>query len=408
MQRYRLEVEGIPKYINMLEDAQKQSGRSGRAIADKTLLLFASTAIVTTEWYPSTNNNWEDWAKEQKTWANWKTSYKVAHAKARVKAQATEESDKFGAANASKRVLKTSKVEMNNGGDKVGIKALEGYFDNLATSDINKKSVLEKLVANNVKLATTNEGLVAIVKQFSNKIKNLDWDTYRLKKTGGNRASQGKRDLTLCPQCKKGGYHSPDACFELAKNKYKRSPGCKSCLWGCRIVSKAELSKYGIDKLLTHTINFSPTLDIENLTLPNSSKVQANHTRQQHVLPKKSTGIFGSGATNICFAAYSPVVNIDRAAPKVTVGTATGQTQKYTGTGNLALPHLPSGFPIKGHLMPCLYHTLIGVGSLCDADCAVTSMRESAIIHDKQGTAMLTGWREATGPSLWRISLQPG
>ena len=98
----------------------------------------------------------------------------MAHAKARVKAQATEESDKFGAANASKRVLKTSKVEMNNGGDKVGIKALEGYFDNLATSDINKKSVLEKLVANNVKLATTNEGLVAIVKQFSNKIKNLD------------------------------------------------------------------------------------------------------------------------------------------------------------------------------------------------------------------------------------------
>ena len=28
MQRYHLEVEGIPEYINMLEDAQRQAGRA--------------------------------------------------------------------------------------------------------------------------------------------------------------------------------------------------------------------------------------------------------------------------------------------------------------------------------------------------------------------------------------------
>ena len=32
MQRYHLEVEGIPKYINILEDAQQQVGRAGRTI----------------------------------------------------------------------------------------------------------------------------------------------------------------------------------------------------------------------------------------------------------------------------------------------------------------------------------------------------------------------------------------
>ena len=47
MQRYHLEVEGIPKYINMLEDAQRQSGRVGRTISDEALLLFASTAMPT-------------------------------------------------------------------------------------------------------------------------------------------------------------------------------------------------------------------------------------------------------------------------------------------------------------------------------------------------------------------------
>ena len=58
MQCYHLEVEGIPEYINMLEDAQKQAGQSGQTIADETLLLFASTAMLTTEQYPQTNDDW--------------------------------------------------------------------------------------------------------------------------------------------------------------------------------------------------------------------------------------------------------------------------------------------------------------------------------------------------------------
>ena len=47
MQRYHLEVEGIPEYINMLEDAQRQAGRAGRTMSDETLLLFASTEMLT-------------------------------------------------------------------------------------------------------------------------------------------------------------------------------------------------------------------------------------------------------------------------------------------------------------------------------------------------------------------------
>ena len=102
------------------------------------------------------------------------------------------------------------------------------------------------------------------------------------------------------------------------------------------------------------------------------------------------------------------MVNIDRAAPKVTVGTALGKTQQYTGTGDLDLLHLPSGFPIKRHLMPGFHHTLVGVGPLYDADFTVTFTREAVIIRDKQGTPVLTGWRETTGSRLWRISLQLG
>ena len=54
------------------------------------------------------------------------------------------------------------------------MKSLEGYFVNLTDTVINKKSVLEQLVANNSKLAATNKDLVEIVKKLFNNIKNLE------------------------------------------------------------------------------------------------------------------------------------------------------------------------------------------------------------------------------------------
>ena len=69
MQRYHLEVEGIPEYINILEDAQRQAGRAGRAISDKTLLLFDLTSMLTSERFPRANDAWEDRAETDKAWA---------------------------------------------------------------------------------------------------------------------------------------------------------------------------------------------------------------------------------------------------------------------------------------------------------------------------------------------------
>ena len=80
-------------------------------------------------------------------------------------------------------------------------------------------------------------------------------------------------------------------------------------------------------------------------------------------------------AAYIYFSADAPIVNVDRSAPKVTVGTATGQSHQSQVTGELNLPKIPSGFPVTGHIMPGFRHTLIGVGPLCDADCTFTFTR---------------------------------
>ena len=73
-----------------------------------------------------------------------KTAEKKAHDQARIKAQANGGSAKFGAANSSACQDKpTSPLDNKLEEEDVGIKALEGYFDNLAAATANEKSVLQ-------------------------------------------------------------------------------------------------------------------------------------------------------------------------------------------------------------------------------------------------------------------------
>ena len=45
---------------------------------------------------------------------------------------------------------------------------------------------------------------------------------------------------------------------------------------------------------------------------------------------------------------------------------------------------------------------------MCGADCTVTFTRAAVVLRDARGISVLTGWREHSGPRLWRIALQPG
>ena len=138
IQRYHLEVEGIPDYIYMLEDAVRQAGRAGRAISDDTLLLFARTAMLTSEQFPWANDDWEDRAEPDKMWAAWKIAYKQAHAKTRVKAQAHKGSTKFGAGNSAARPEAHLPLDTQREGASKNVNTLEGYFNNLNAAATNE------------------------------------------------------------------------------------------------------------------------------------------------------------------------------------------------------------------------------------------------------------------------------
>ena len=175
--------------------------------------------MLTSKRFPRANNDWEERAERNKTWSQWKTEYKRAHAKARVKAQANNGSVKFGAANSSAR-QETANTPLDNQleEDSKDLKTLEGYFYNLAAAVVNGKGVLQKMVLNNTTITTSDKSLVALVKKLSNDIKNLEREVSRMKKGGQVSAS----NTTLCANCKKEGFRQPQDCFELIKNKDKR------------------------------------------------------------------------------------------------------------------------------------------------------------------------------------------
>ena len=82
---------GIPEYINALEDAQKRLARAGSkmAFSDHNLMLVAMTALYSTEQFPRATEKWVDMHESEKTWAAWKSLYKAAEAKEKVRLQAT-------------------------------------------------------------------------------------------------------------------------------------------------------------------------------------------------------------------------------------------------------------------------------------------------------------------------------
>ena len=95
--------------------------------------------MLTTKIFACANEDWEDLAEPDKTWTHRKRAYNKAHPKARIKAQANEGTVKFGAANSAAHQKITQNVENKQAVDDRGMKALEGYFNNLAAAAVNEK-----------------------------------------------------------------------------------------------------------------------------------------------------------------------------------------------------------------------------------------------------------------------------
>jgi hypothetical protein len=57
MHNYYTQADGIPQYINMLEDAQKKATRAGMPIANVELVMMASAAVLVAQHFPRKVND---------------------------------------------------------------------------------------------------------------------------------------------------------------------------------------------------------------------------------------------------------------------------------------------------------------------------------------------------------------
>ena len=60
---------------------------------------------------------------------------------------------------------------------------------------------------------------------------------------------------------------------------------------------------------------------------------------------------------------------VDRSAPDIQIGTASGQPQTSSDLCKLDLTGLPKESTTSGHVKPGFQHNLLGIGECCDTDC---------------------------------------
>ena len=89
----------IPQYTVALEKAQLQAARAEMPITDNYLMMVATKAMLSSERFPRSNEDWEDLDKVSKSWMKWCEIYKISDMKETIRIQAGgKEAEKFGGA----------------------------------------------------------------------------------------------------------------------------------------------------------------------------------------------------------------------------------------------------------------------------------------------------------------------
>jgi hypothetical protein len=247
MREFHKTADGIPEYINMLEDAQRTALRMDKnnPITDQSVLTIAINAMLSTQQFPRTNDEYEALDVANKTWPTWKTMYKKAQGKERVRVKAVGGKSSFGA-NAATSTSSGSNApsvasapfsEPRRGegeeDEPFTLSDLEACFDNLANAARAERSTLDELVKSNSVLTTTNSELAKTNKSLTNEVNSLQRQVNALKKKGGDRGSSSRArapraSKKKCSHC--SGDHASDDCFELPANAGNRPAGWASKL----------------------------------------------------------------------------------------------------------------------------------------------------------------------------------
>ena len=159
MIQYYVQVEGIPQFIVMMEDAQKKVKQAGMPIANVKLVMMASAAVLAARHFPRKVTDWE--GRPVIDWRAWKVEFRQAHNRRQRQLQASGGGEPLGGAHT---VLPAPAGTINS---------LGTALDNLALAAANDTTVLQQLTAANLALTVTNALLMAANQKLSESLTKL-------------------------------------------------------------------------------------------------------------------------------------------------------------------------------------------------------------------------------------------
>ena len=184
MREYHLSAEGVPEYINMLEDAQRTAIRinQNNLITDSSVLADATASMLSSQQFPRATEEWEHLKPSAKTWTEWKDLYKKTLGMERVRVKSGGGADSFrganpGGANAARNMVPgvpgSRPAAANTATDSPPTDdkneapftagELEAWFDNLANAAKAERATVDELVKSIAALTATNSQLVVEV-----------------------------------------------------------------------------------------------------------------------------------------------------------------------------------------------------------------------------------------------------
>jgi hypothetical protein len=113
--------------------------------------------------------------------------------------------------------------------------------------------------------------------------------------------------------------------------------------------------------------------------------------------------IAGSGATAHFVTVNAPVINQKIAVVPPAIYNPNGATMYSTHTAEINVPHLPRAARVCHIVLGLRMYSLISIGQLCDAGCAVLFLTDTVCIGF-QNTVIMQGAR-ARAAGLWHLDL---
>jgi hypothetical protein len=154
MMQHYVQADGIPQFIIMMEDAQKNATWACMPIADVELVMMSLAAVLAAQHFPRQVDDWEGLLATSRMWQAWKVAFRLAHLKRQCQLQALVGGKPLGGAHA---VIPTAAPTINRIG---------AALKNLTLAASNDTTVLQQLTAANLALTASVTLLTAANKKL--------------------------------------------------------------------------------------------------------------------------------------------------------------------------------------------------------------------------------------------------